>query len=126
MTSLTSTEQIARVFQTNIISFLDELIDLFPSDSELIVIRLLLKETVSPDLIIASFIKEIIPNKESIKNRDDNFFLNSSLFKTFNSSKVNHLKVLWKSDTLDDDDRQIIWKWFDTFIYLAEQYQKFE
>jgi hypothetical protein len=117
-------DQIIRNFHSNIVSFLDELIELFPSDADLILIRLLLKDTIPPTKIINTFIKEIIPNKESIKTRDDDFFMKSTLFDSFDKSKMNHLKILWKSTIIDDEDRQVIWKWFDTFVYLAEQYQK--
>lgn len=117
-------QQIIHNFHSSIISFLDELVELFPSDPDLIIIRLLLKDSIPPVTIINTFIKEIIPNKESIANREDSFFLESQLFSSFDASKMNHLKILWKSTVIDDDDRQIIWAWFDTFVALAECYQK--
>jgi hypothetical protein len=120
-----STVKLDRVitnFHTNIICFIDELIELFPSDVELILIRVLLKDNISPVTIIDMFVKEISCNRESIKKRDDNFFLNSKLFETFDKSKK-HLEQMWKSHALDESDRQVVWQWFDTFIILADQYQ---
>jgi hypothetical protein len=119
-------QQVVKDFHTNLISFLDELIEQFPSEADLILIRLFAKDTIQPTLIIHTFIKEILPYKDIIAKRDDTFFLddNISIFSTLDKTKVNHFKVLWKSSTLDDDDRQIIWKWFDTFIFLVEQYQQ--
>ena len=111
-------------FHTNFISFLDELIELFPSDAEIIVVRLILKDSVSPETIMTTFIKEVMPHKKAIEDRNEEFFFTTTLFDTFDKGKLNHLKLLWKSSVIDDNDRQVIWKWFDTFIFLTEQYQK--
>jgi hypothetical protein len=40
------------------------------------------------------------------------------------TEKVNHFKDLWLSDKLDDNDRDIIWKWMDLFISIADKYYK--
>lgn len=121
-----SIQQIIQDFRNNIIIFLDELIEQFPTEANLIIARIFLKDRVSPEIIINAFIKEVMPLKEDIVKRDENVFLNNSLslFNSFDKSTVNHFKVLWKSSVLDEDDRQVIWEWFDLFIHLAEKYQK--
>ena len=120
---MSKAQKIVNDFKNNIINFLDELIELFPSDSNLIFVRLLSKDSIPPTTIMNTFIKDILPYKNEVTNRNDKFFLEMTMF-NFDTSKANYLKILWKSTIIDDDDRQIIWKWFDTFIYLAEQYQK--
>jgi hypothetical protein len=35
---------------------------------------------------------------------------------------VNHFRKLWLSKKLDDEDRKVLWSWFDSFIYLANKY----
>lgn len=117
--------QIVNDFHTNLIIFLDELIEQFESEPDLILMRLFIKDQIPPVQIINKFIREVLPHREDIINRNEKVFLDSNLnLFNFNKSRSNHFKVLWKSSTLDDDDRQVIWKWFDTFIYLTEQYQK--
>lgn len=121
-----SSKQIVQDFKSNIILFLDELIEQFPTEANLIMARIFLKDRVSPETIINVFIKEVMPLKEEVGKRDENVFLNNnlSLFNSFDKSTVNHFKILWKSSALDDEDKKVIWQWFDTFIYLSEQYQK--
>ena len=35
-----------------------------------------------------------------------------------------HFKKLWRSGVLDNDDKDIIWKCVDSFVYLADKYNK--
>lgn len=125
-TAIDKTLHILKEFHCNIITFLDELIEQFPTEADLILVRLFLKDSVPYVDIINTFIKECLPHKQAISERDEKVFLENdlALFSNFNKSKVNHFRVLWKSSILNEEDRDIIWKWFDTFIYLAEQYQK--
>ena len=121
-----SPEQILVEFKTNIINFLDELIEQFPAEADFVVGRYLLKDCISAETMMTTFIKEMLPFRESIKNRDEAFFLNGNmtLLQGLDKTKVNHFKMIWKSSALDESDREIIWKWFDIFIYLVDQYQK--
>ena len=59
-----------------------------------------------------------------IKDRNELFFLESNIFDSISKSKVLHFKKLWRSEQLDDDNKQIIWKWVDSFVYLADKYIK--
>ena len=62
-----------------------------------------------------------------IINKDEGFFLeNNILFEQVDSKKVNRFKCLWRSETLEDDDREMLWKWFYSFVYLAEKYTKLQ
>ena len=64
--------------------------------------------------------------KTMIKNRDEQFFLDNNLFELKGSSrdKVSHFKKLWRSGVLDDEDKQVMWKWVDSFVYLSDKYIK--
>lgn len=113
-------------FKNKVVSFLDELIEQFPEESDFIIARIFLKDQIPTETIILTFIKNIMPYKEQIKDRDEMFFLNSdiALFGEVNKEKVNNLKLLWKSSRLDNEDKEVMWKWFDIFIFLAEKYQQ--
>lgn len=114
-------------FKRNIINFIDELIDQFPSEGDLVIVRIILKDMAKPLDIMTNFISKILPFKDMIKARNDSFFLSSGnaacLFSQLDKTKVNHFKRIWKSSNLDKEDRDIIWTWFDTFIVLAERFQ---
>jgi hypothetical protein len=112
-------------FKTSLVNFLDELIEQFPDQGDLVVIRIFVNDQVPIVEVMNIVISKILPLKESVKKRDENFFINNNgLFDKLDKSKVNHFKNLWRSDRLDADDRQSIWRWYDLFIYLAEKYQK--
>jgi len=122
---MSTSSQISREFHHNLVSFIDELIEQFPREVDFIIGRLIIKDRPS-DTIINMYIREIFPHKESVTNREESFFLENkiSILNGLDSGKVNHFKVLWKSSDLDEEDRDIIWKWFDTFNLLTERYQE--
>ena len=62
--------------------------------------------------------------KKMIKERNERFFLDSNIFDEISKTKVVHFKKLWRSDVLDKDDKEIIWKWIDSFVFLSEKYIK--
>ena len=117
---------ILREFKNNIVIFLDELIDQFPQETNLIIARLFIKDRIPIEDVINNFIQNVLPLKEIISIRDEKFFLetNVSIFQGLDKSSVNHFKTLWKSNTLDSDDKDVIWQWIDTFIILSEKYQR--
>ena len=120
------TTDILREFKHNIITFLDELIETFPQEVDFVVARIYLKDRVHPEDIMHTFIQNMIPLKDIISIRDEKFFLEGhvNFFDKASKGTVNHFKNIWKSGQLDDDDKNVIWKWFDTFIFLAEKYQQ--
>ncbi len=108
-------------FHSNLINFIDELIEQFPTETDLVLARIYVKNRIQPITIINTFIQETLPYKDFISKRDEKAILDTKFSIGTNS---NHFKMLWKSSALDDSDRTIIWKWLDTFVYLAEKYQK--
>jgi len=121
--------KILQEFKTQIVDFFDALIIQFPTDSDLCMLRIFFNNQIDIVKVMNVFIAKLLPIKDVIKRRDVNFFLGTgaaSLFESFDKSKVNYFKILWQSDSLDDDDRTEIWKWFDLFITLADRYGKAE
>lgn len=122
---MSSKIQVLSDFKTSLVNFLDELIQQFPEEGDLIVLRIFLNDQVPIEEVMKTFCEKCLPLKETIKRRDQSFFLtNNVLFQKIDHNKVNHFKKLWTSPKLDDDDRQVIWTWYDTFIAFAEKYQK--
>jgi hypothetical protein len=116
--------QILQEFKDNLISFIDELIEQFPDVADLIIIRIFLKDQVPMTDVVNKFIDHF-DLKPMIKARDDNVFLEHDiLFESLDKKRVNHFQKIWLSERLDDEDRTIMWCWMDSFIYLAEKYDK--
>ena len=112
-------------FKTSLVNFLDELIEQFPEEGDLVVARIFLNDQVPTEQIMNVVICKILPLKDLVKKKDENFFINNNiLFEQLNKDKVNRFKILWRSDRLDNEDRLVIWRWYELFISLAEKYQK--
>ena len=117
--------KILKEFKNSLITFVDELITQFPEEGDLVIIRIFLKDQVPIEDIMNHIIHMILPLKQLVVNKDETFFLeNNVLFSALNSGKVNHFKKLWRSGRLDNDDKDVVWKWMTSFIFLAEKYQK--
>lgn len=120
--------QVLSEFKNGLISFFDELIDQFPYEGDLIMIRIFLKDQIPIEDVMNIFNNAINKEngklKEMIKKRNENFFLENNIFDAFSKNKVMHFKKLWRSGSLDDDDKKVIWKWIDSFVYLGDKYIK--
>ena len=70
-------------------------------------------------------INKILPWKQHISDRNDNFFYkNKEIFGKLPEQKVNYFSDLWMSGKLDEADKNEIWDFFDAFITYAEEYKK--
>ena len=79
-----SEHQILQAFKTNMISFLDELIDQFPTETGLIVARVFLKDQIPVETAMTNFLVTIEKNDGAVKalveKRDEEFFLENNIF----------------------------------------------
>jgi len=122
--------QVLSEFKNGLISFFDELIDQFPKEGDLIMIRIFLKDQIPIEQVMNTFNNSI--NKDNnklrkmVKDRNELFFLeNNNVFdESVSKSKIVHFKKLWRSGRLDNDDKEVVWKWLDSFIYLGDKYLK--
>ena len=108
-------------FQKSLVSFFDELIEMFPNEKEFILLRILVKDQI-PSTQIMSYFEQVLTNEEimkSIESRNDQFFLDNVLFSKFNKSDI--FKNIWKN-TLDNDDKKMIWSWVESFMKMAKNY----
>lgn len=119
---------ILKEFKETFISFIDELIEQFPNEGDLFLIRIYLKDQAIIKDVMDTFILNITRDqdllKKMVKERNEKFFLDYNFIQGADSFKENHFKKLWRSDNLDDDDKDVIWKWVDTLIFISEKYVK--
>ena len=110
-------------FQKSLVTFFDELVEMFPNEKDFILIRILVKDQI-PSTQIISYFELVMLNKEiisSIERRDDDFILSNVLFSKISKSDV--FKNLWQT-RLDKDDKKMIWDWVDMFKSITTQYMK--
>ena len=116
---------ILKQFKEHLISFFDELISQFPEEPDLIILRIFFNDQISIRTVVENFMHKLITVRDIISRRDETFFLEQNgIFDSLNKDKVNHFKRLWRSGRLDDEDKQIMWKWVDSFVILADKYQR--
>lgn len=112
-------------FRSQLVSFLDELIEQFPSEGDFVLIRIFIKDQLPIPDVLGRYIRDLLPFQNQVKERDESFFLNNQLLYTGGNmaqSRINHFKKLWVSEKLDDNDREIIWQWMDAFNNIANKY----
>jgi hypothetical protein len=124
-----SKEEILKQFKNALIAFLDELIEQFPLEGDMVIFRIFLKDRVPIINIMEYFISRILPLEKMVKDKDDDFFLNKcDLFESMGSKneveKVNKFKELWLSESLDEDDKKVVWEWFEAFISITKKFEK--
>lgn len=117
---------ILQKFKQLSIQFLDELIGQFPSETDLVIARVMVTDQLPVNEIMNEFMKRILPHEQHVKDRNDKFFLEElSLFSDLktNDETVIKFKKLWTSDNLGDDDKDAIWDWFDVFMKVMKAYK---
>lgn len=111
-----------------LVNFLDELIESFPSEPDFVIFRIFVNDRIPIVDIMKYITKNLCPLQDMIKARNEEFFLNHNiLFEKFSeneSSKVNHFKRLWTSKSLDKEDKEVIWRWFQSFILLGNKWME--
>lgn len=114
-------------FKNTLVSFIDEIIEQFPQDSDLIICRIYIKDQIPTENLINMFIKYFLPQKQLVANKDEEFFLNGTkeFFEDLNI-KSNVFQKVWLSNVLDDDDRDIIWEWISSIITIVDKYNNLE
>jgi hypothetical protein len=117
--------QLLTLFKKNLVSFFDELIETFPNEKEFILIRVVLKDQVPIQDVMNHFINHILPVKDRIKQRDETLFTDSDVF-YFGLDQLGckGIKGVWVEGKLDDDNKNVIWQWLDSFIAIVEKYKK--
>jgi hypothetical protein len=114
---------ILKLFKTNLIKFLDALIEQFPSEGDLAVLRVFLSEQIPIEDVLIVFSKRLLPYKQMILNKDEKFFIEGDdVFKGVSSDTVSYCKNIWLSEKITGEDKEQIWKWFKLFVNLSEKY----
>ena len=83
-------------------------------------------EKQAPSRTMTHCIKHVLPNKSQIKNKNTSFFKKNlgSIFSGLPSDRVSHYST--KFQHLDKEDKDTIFKYFDTIIGLCELHRKFK
>ena len=124
-----SSETILLQFHSSLVTFLDELIKLFPDEEDFIRLRIYLKDQISIQIVMDNFIYAL--NRDSnimktfIKDRNISGIMdNCVVTDNLNREKIIYFKKLWYSPRFYNEDRKMIWKWIDSFVGISDKYSK--
>jgi len=116
------------LYKEQLITFLDELIEQFPREGDLVILRVFFGNQIDTATVIEIFLERINDNsnqlRKMIKERNETFFLEHDAFYGTDQSKVSHFRNLWLSNDLDDETKTTIWNWVDIFVSIADKYSK--
>nr|QBK87208.1 MAG: uncharacterized protein LCMAC201_01100 [Marseillevirus LCMAC201] len=108
-----------------VLNLLDDLLSICPNEPDVLLARLFFENQVNPETLMLGFVKWVYPWKGYIKEHNEMYFEeNEHIFGPLPVDKVQYFKDKIKDGTFDDDDKEIIWQYFEVFISLIEQYNK--
>ena len=124
-------ENIKHLFKRTLVNFLDEIINILPSEPDLIVARIYVNDKSTPEDLLNFFILNFSPHRKAIETKNEKVFLDSerdnktgkSIFGSLSDDKINHFKYLWRSGVINNDNKEVIWKWLNSFIKIMDKYQ---
>ncbi len=115
---------LAILFREQFVTFLEELYEQFPEEADLVIVKIFIKDQIPLITIMDYIVKWLIPCVDKIKKKDEDFFLNNDdMFSKLPNAKVLHIKTLWQSGKLTNEDKDIIWDWFNVFSNICTKYQ---
>jgi hypothetical protein len=125
--------QAIQAFHKNIVAFCDELIEMFPNESDFVVYRIMVKDRLPITEVIKHMSTYLLPEKEFIKSAlksatngnimPFNERINQ-LFAEFGGNNYNEAKNYKQLfDGMDNESKIAIWKWLLAFIHLIEKCQ---
>ena len=116
-----------QIFLQQTDNFINELCSIFPNNNELLVFRekYNLIRSVNSTLIVEYFVQYVYPLKSKILAKDESFFLEGGgqeELKDKSGLKFrDNITALWVGE-MSDDNKVIVWKYFQIFIILCEKY----
>ena len=112
--------RILQKFKESLIEFLDELIEQFPTQTELVVIRVMVKDQIPTTQVVDELIEHVLPFKDKIRNKDLGFLQDEKERENHKHSKIiKMIEELWNSDTLDEDDNEALFNWVLHFLKMT-------
>ncbi len=109
-------------FKVILLQFIDELVQMFPSDSDIVLCRILIKDQIPIEAVLNIFVKYFINHIDMIENRDESFFsAGTDEFCQALKLRSNIFHRIWFLENLDDDDKATLWEWIVSISKLVQK-----
>jgi hypothetical protein len=107
-------------------NFLDDIITILPNETLIVLAKIYISTQLTGYKLMKKFKKNILPIKDLVKNRNENFFLNGkyidSLLDKYNI-KLN-FRDIWVK--ISPANKKLMWAWCDQFINITTEYSNLE
>lgn len=111
--------------KTQVLNLIDDLLTICPDEPDVLLVRLFFSNSISPEYLMDSFIHWVYPWKNHILEKNEDFFIkNDHVFGPLPKDKVKYFKVKIEDGTFDEEDKKVLWDYFEVFIKLIERYNK--
>ena len=118
-------EKVLSQLREQVLNLLDDLLGICPDEPDILLVRLFFENHVDPETLMKGFVKWVLPWKEYIVKHDERYFKeNDHMFGPLPTDKVQYFKGKLTDGTLDSEDKEAIWQYFEVFVKLMEQYKK--
>lgn len=118
--------QVLKCFKENLLAFFDELIENFPREGDLIIMRIFINDQIPIKEVMKIFVQRLLKDDGKIRKmgeeRNDQFFLEHDIFEEISQGKAKHFKKMWTSEHVTDEDKETIWAWIERFLLIADRY----
>jgi len=111
-----NTDELSQMLKEQVINLLEDMYTVLPQEKNILLAKAALDLTPST-FLINKFISHVYPHKNKIEDRDRDFFKSD-----FNFGSFKYLQTILSHKDLTDDDINIIWSYWDSFISIMEQY----
>jgi hypothetical protein len=121
-----SDTKILIMFKNQVLAFCDELIEQFPCEGDFVVLRMFIDGRIPIKVAMEGFNKNINRDDQKLRHmitsRNENFFINENPFTFMSSDKITRLSGLWSNGDMDQEDKEVIWKWVDSLVTIGDKY----
>jgi hypothetical protein len=111
-------------FRTQLLNFMDELIQQFPEETDFVIFKLFLSNQMPIQTAMELFKKQLNKDEKCvrtmIKARNEQFFFVESNFPFVSAEKMQKMIILWKN--LEPSDQNVMWSWIDTLVSISDKY----
>ena len=123
-----SDTQLLITFKKLLMSFCDELIIQFPNETDFAMLKLFLNSQIPIKAAMELFVKHINKDdgklRKMISSRNEDFFINENPFGFLGTGRIDKLSSLWQHESVDGDDKDVIWQWVDSFVKIGDKYSE--
>lgn len=109
-----------------LLDFIEDLMIILPDEKDLVLFHIFIENQIPLLDVMNYIVKNILPLKSYVDRRDAEYFkTHAVLFEHLGNfkSEVNRFKTLWDANE-DEEDREMVWKWLERFIFLGEKYKE--